>query len=225
MPKARPSNKPEPSLRAPSRWPPRARWRAGDQRVSHGQHAGALTQRHARRDRDHRRADRGNRPDHTHLPAGEPPVQRQRRRHRPHRRRPHRGLVQRLKHRQTEPLRIPLAAPGRHPRRALGQARPADPGPQQHRLCRCPAAPTPRSPGPAPAAARTAGDGDTTPPAPAPAAPPAAAPAPVTGPMVPIVAPRPPTWPVCHEPIQVTCAVPQTPRAGPTCCPVLRPRA
>ena len=53
---------------------------------------------------------------------------------RPHQRRPRRGLPQRGQHRQPEPLRITLAAPGRHPRRAARHTRPADPGPQQHRL-------------------------------------------------------------------------------------------
>jgi hypothetical protein len=43
-------------------------------------------------------------------------------------------LAQRAEHRQPELLRITLAAPGRHPRRALGQARLADPRSQQHGL-------------------------------------------------------------------------------------------
>ena len=63
-----------------------------------------------------------------------PPVQVRRRRQFPYQRRPRRGLPQRGQHRQPEPLRIPLAAPGRHPRGAARHTRPADPGPQQHRL-------------------------------------------------------------------------------------------
>ena len=46
-------------------------------------------------------------------------------------------LPQRGQYRQPEPLRIPLIAPGRHPRDALRQprrARLADPASQQHRL-------------------------------------------------------------------------------------------
>ena len=68
-------------------------------------------------------------------PLGDrPPVQVRRRRQLPDQRRPRRGLPQRGQHRQPEPLRITLAAPGRHPRGAARHTRPADPGPQQHRL-------------------------------------------------------------------------------------------
>lgn len=47
---------------------------------------------------------------------------------------PRRPPAQRSQHRQPEPLRISLAAPHRHPRGALLQARLADPRSQQDRL-------------------------------------------------------------------------------------------
>jgi MFS family permease len=68
-------------------------------------------------------------------PLGDhPPVQVRSRRQLPDQRRPRRGLPQRGQHRQPELLRIPLAAPGRHPRGAARHARLAEPGSQQHRL-------------------------------------------------------------------------------------------
>jgi hypothetical protein len=68
-------------------------------------------------------------------PLGDrPPIQIRRRRQLPHQPRPRDRLAQRAQHRQPEPLRIPLISPHRHPRGAPGQARLADPGPQQHRL-------------------------------------------------------------------------------------------
>ena len=76
----------------------------------------------------------------------------------PDQRRPRARLPQRGQHRQPEPLRIPLAAPGRHPRRAARHTRPADPGPQQHRLAAARRRRHHAHPGRAPAA-RTAGDG------------------------------------------------------------------
>jgi hypothetical protein len=63
-----------------------------------------------------------------------PPVQVRRRRQFPDQRRSRGGLPQRAQHRQPEPLRIPLAALGRHPGGGARHTRPADPGPQQHRL-------------------------------------------------------------------------------------------
>ena len=75
---------------------------------------------------------------------------------------PRRPPAQRSQHRQPEPLRIPLAAPHRHPRDALLQGRLADPRSQQDRLAAArpltAGADTTVTRGP-PRAARTAWDG------------------------------------------------------------------
>ncbi len=68
-------------------------------------------------------------------PLGDrPPVQVRRRRQRLHQHQPRGRLAQRVEHRQPELLRIPLAAPDRHPRGAARRARLADPRSQQDRL-------------------------------------------------------------------------------------------
>ena len=112
---------------------------------------------------------------------------------RPHQRRPRRGLPQRGQHRQPEPLRITLAAPDRHPRGAARHTRPADPGPQQHRLAAARRRRHHAHPG-RPEPPEQPGTGNDTP-APRPATPPATASAPATDPIVPIIAPHQPTWP------------------------------
>ena len=68
-------------------------------------------------------------------PLGDrPPVQVRRGRQRLHQHQPRGRLAQRAEHRQPELLRIPLAAPDRHPRGAARRARLADPRSQQDRL-------------------------------------------------------------------------------------------
>jgi len=62
------------------------------------------------------------------------PVQVRRRRHGMHQRRARRCLAERAQHRQPELLRIPFAAPDRHPRGTAGHVGLADPGPQHDRL-------------------------------------------------------------------------------------------
>ena len=61
----------------------------------------------------------------------------------------------------------------------------------------------------------------TTPPAPGPAAPPATASAPAVDLMVPIIAPRQPTWPVCPEPIFGDVCRATIPRTGRPAAPSL----
>ena len=63
-----------------------------------------------------------------------PAIQVRRRGQGPHHGGTGRGLLERAEHRDPEPLRIALFPMHRHPCRALGQARRADPGPQQERL-------------------------------------------------------------------------------------------
>ena len=123
-------------------------------------------------------------------PLGDrPPVQIRRRRHRLHQRRPRGRLAQRAQHRQPEPLRIALIPPGRHPRGAPGQARLADPGPQQHRLAAARRRRHHGHPGLPPSRPNSPGRA-TTPPAPGPATRPATASDPSPGP-TPRIIPRP----------------------------------
>jgi hypothetical protein len=63
-----------------------------------------------------------------------PPVQIRCRGQLPHQRRTRGCPAQRAQDGQPEPLRITLIPPYRYPGGAIGQARLADPGPQQHRL-------------------------------------------------------------------------------------------